>query len=424
MHHAPTSTESPIRRRWNERLPWLAALLILLASALLPIATAEGEGAGLRSDAPTYGQRGPHAVGYRSITIGDGAGRLEADLWYPALNTEGAAEQIAYTFTLKSPDWGSQGISVVHGRALRDATVDGAAGPYPLIVFSHGFSGNPEWYSTLPEHYASHGFVVIAPEHVEGAWETSALAAIDRPRDIVTAIDHAERLAAPGGAFAGLIDLQNIAVVGHSYGGYTALASAGARIDYAAFNARCAALAADDPKGFLCFPLLGMEADLVARAELVAVPQGLWPSFGDPRVTAIVPMAGDAFLFDAAGLASVTVPMMAIGGTADSGTPYAWGSELSFDHVGSEQKVLVGLIGAEHMVVATPCEQMPWVAAFPFADLLCQDPVWDKARALDLAHHYSTAFLLAELKADADAAAALAPEIAALPGIDYRANGF
>jgi hypothetical protein len=52
------------------------------------------------------------------------------------------------------------------------------------------------------------------------------------------------------------------------------------------------------------------------------------------------------------------------------------------------------------------------------------DAVWDKDRIHDLIHHFSTAFLLAELKADEDAAAMLAPDAVAFPGISYEAQGY
>ena len=66
--------------------------------------------------------------------------------------------------------------------------------------------------------------------------------------------------------------MNNIAVVGHSYGGYTALAAAGARFDFSAYKTRCAALTADDPLNFFCGPVLPKEADMAARAG----PCGPW----------------------------------------------------------------------------------------------------------------------------------------------------
>ena len=217
---------------------------------------------------------------------------------------------------------------VIHGHAPLDAEIDDSQGPYPLVIFSHGFSTNAAWYADLIEHYASYGFIVLAPdhkEHFDPEWSELWSASIDRPRRSQT-LDYAEAVNAPGGALAGLIDMQHVAVVGHSYGGYTALAMAGAQYDLEAYNARCAQLPSDDPNAFLCLHLMPKEADMAARAGLDAMPGGLWPSFGDPCVTAIIPIAGDSYLFDQAGLAKITIPMMAIGGTADTGTPYTWGA--------------------------------------------------------------------------------------------------
>ena len=120
-------------------------------------------------------------------------------------------------------------------------------------------------------------------------------------------------------------------------------------------------------------------------------------------------MAGDSYLFDKAGLAKITVPMMAIGGTADTGTPYEWGSKPSYDNASSAKKALVTLEGAEHTITSS-CKNMPWISETPFGPWICFDPVWDKDRGLDLIHHFSTAFLLDTLKGDAAAAQALAPE--------------
>jgi hypothetical protein len=80
---------------------------------------------------------GPFWVGYRPIVIGSGTERrLDADLWYPALNPEGKPEEIAYEFTPQITDPQSDGPAVVFGHALLDAPIDDAMGPYPLVVFS------------------------------------------------------------------------------------------------------------------------------------------------------------------------------------------------------------------------------------------------------------------------------------------------
>ena len=410
------------------KLRWIIFTLILatlLVSAVQPVlAQAEMERSGLRPDAPEYAVRGPHWVGYKPLVIGEG---LKAGLWYPALNPEGEMEEVAYEFTITTPDWRPEEPTVVYGRALLDAPIDGSSGPYPLVIFSHGFTLNPEWYSTLPEHYASHGFIVLAPQHTEQFdmdWSEIAPASIDRPLDIKQTLDYAEEINASDGDFAEQIDMENVAVVGHSYGGYTALAMAEAQYDMEAFTERCASLPEDDPAMFLCTPLVGKEEFLAERAGLEEVPEGLWPTLGDSRVTAIVPLAGDSYLFDEAGLAKITVPMMAIGGTADTATPYFWGSKPSYEYASSEKKVLVTLTGAEHMFMSSLCKDMPWITSNPFYEFVCFDPVWDKPRSLDLVHHFSTAFLLDTLKDDQAAYAVLAPEAVSFPGIEYEAEGY
>lgn len=73
----------------------------------------------------------------------------------------------------------------------------------------------------------------------------------------------------------------------------------------------------------------------MAHAGLDPIPEGLWPSFGDPRVKVIIPMASDSYLFDKVGLAKITIPLLAIGGTADTGTPYDWGVKPVYDNAAS-----------------------------------------------------------------------------------------
>lgn len=393
-------------------------IVIMSLAACQPVMpVAEKPPAGLRIDAPPYAVHGPFAVGYKPVVIAEGTeDALEAHIWYPALKAAGMKEEV--TYTIVDNPYG------IYGHAIVNAEVDSSAGPYPLVIFSHGFGDSPVRWSPLVEHYASYGFVVIAPQHTEifdlegtNWWSSN----IDRPADVKQTLDYAEKLTAPDGEMAALIDMENVAVVGHSAGGYTAFAMAGAQYDLDAMNARCAQLAADDPLSSLCTPLLPREADMAARAGFDPMPEGLWPSMGDPRVTAIIPMSGDSYLFDKAGLSKITIPMMAMGGTADSATPYEWGVKPAYDYVSSAQKTLVTFEGAEHMIFITPCEndpeRMKWEEPpFSFA---CLDPVWDKKRALDLIHHFSTAFLLDTLKGDPAAHAALLPERVNFPGIEY-----
>lgn len=370
-----------------------------------------------------YAQPGSHAVGYRVFTTSRAAEQpLTVRVWYPAMATGTESGPINYTAPNKFGDQIAPGEQISSiGRALADAPPEASDDTYPLVVFSHGFALSPIVYATLVEHYASHGFVVLAPEHNEsfdgsltGFWEEL----IDRPVDIVRTIDLAEQLTEPGAPLAELVDLEHVAVVGHSYGGYTALAAAGAQFDFAAYKARCAALTADDPLNFFCAPIAN-ESDMAARALLDEVPTGLWPSFGDPRITAAISLAGDAYLFDQRGLAELDVPIMAMGGTVDEGTPYAWGTGLTYEFAGSENKTLVSFPGAGHFLFVDPCENLPWVESSIYRDAICSDAVWT-TRPLDVVTHYTAAFLRDALNADPEARATLAGQQPRLDHVEYH----
>jgi predicted dienelactone hydrolase len=375
----------------------------------------------------TYATRGRHAVGYRVFTTtGAEQQPLTLRAWYPARRpADKRPTIISYNVPNKfgKEILPAKDINAV-GRALVKGRPEGTGRPYPLVVFSHGFSLSPIVYSRLVEHYASQGYVVLAPEHNEGFdgsltgfWKEL----IDRPVDIRRTIDYAELLTKSGAPLAGMIDLDNIAVVGHSYGGYSALAAAGARFDFAAYKTRCAALSADDPLNFFCAPILN-EADMAKRAGLDTTPSGLWPSFRDPRVKAAISMAGDAYQFDQRGLAEVKVPIMVMGGTVDDGTPYTWGAKLTYDHVATKNKTLVTFPGAGHSLFVDPCDSLPWTQSFSYREPFCTDAVWGAHRPLDVIEHYTTAFLRETLNADPKARASLTRKQPRLDNVEYTTS--
>ena len=119
-----------------------------------------------------------------------------------------------------------------------------AHGPCPVIVFSHGLGGSREGYEYVGRHWASWGYVVAHPQHQgsdaeifkpSGDPKEEARQAAseprnwtDRPKDVSFVIDELTRLNGDKTSpLFGRMDLKHIGVAGHSFGAYTALASAG-----------------------------------------------------------------------------------------------------------------------------------------------------------------------------------------------------
>ena len=122
--------------------------------------------------------------------------------------------------------------------------VPDAPGPRPVVIFSHGLGGTREAAAYLGQHWASHGYLSVHAQHPgsdDSAWRgreepleslkaaTRDIAVVtDRPKDITFVIDELiRRNAAPDNGLAGQVDAERIAVAGHSFGAFTALAVSG-----------------------------------------------------------------------------------------------------------------------------------------------------------------------------------------------------
>lgn len=369
---------------------------------------------GLRSDAPPYGVRGPYVVGVRDFVIEPTQGltrSLTVSVWYPALNPAGKPEAITYHLgfpTNTNPDL------AIAGRALVDAALDLAGGPYPLVIYSHGGWAYRQDAVYLMEQLASYGFVVMAPLH-EDNWgtlfENFYKSEISRPQDIVRTIDFAETVTADG-PLAGLIDTSQVAVAGWSLGGQIAMEMGGARLNFAEQQTHYCMAFPDDQR---CAFYTDHLEEMSALVGLDAVPLGYWPDWSDPRVDAVVllePAEGSL----GAQPPALRVPVLLIEGTEDR-PGYRMAGIDSMDKTG------VIFQNAAHFIMGNSCATVPGMATAGYA-MLCSDPVWDMDRSHDLVSHFVTAFLLAELKGDAEAAKSLAPANVAFPGIQYETTAF
>ncbi|MAG29512.1 MAG: hypothetical protein CL908_01305 [Deltaproteobacteria bacterium] len=169
-------------------------------------------------------ERGPYAVGVCQTTVMAGEDsdlQLPTEIWYPAHGPASEADL---------PDDAPHPLGLSH-RAKPDLPAIDV--PCPLIVFSHGNSGFRQQSTFLTTHLASWGAVVAAPDHVGNTFtEMLALADEEARRDV-----HVEmRARRPGDlrdVVAALLDErvanlppldgQRLGLLGHSFGGWTAL---------------------------------------------------------------------------------------------------------------------------------------------------------------------------------------------------------
>jgi predicted dienelactone hydrolase len=177
--------------------------------------------------------RGPLPVGVRTIQAHDAArNRLfPCEIWYPATSQFAGGDVASETmdiFTIASKETRRQ-------NAVRDA----AAQPdgHPLIIYSHPSVQHRRAATFLCTHLASHGYVVaaldhsevIAPELARRDGETEAERAARWEALIGSRVPDARFLIDFLVAAAEFpIDTERIGIVGHSFGGWTALETAGA----------------------------------------------------------------------------------------------------------------------------------------------------------------------------------------------------
>ncbi len=243
---------------------------------------------------------GTLAVGVRTDTYVDPSRPTPANRGAPGAPNRSMPTTVWY------PATGAPG-----GAAVSGAAPDLTHGPYPLIVFAHGFAVTPRTYALLLAQWASAGYVVVAPALplLNGDAPGGAIERTDYVGPNITDLDFVladalRRGMTPGDPLAGLLDGNRVAVAGHSDG------------------------------------------------ELLAYALALLPCCHDSRVKAVIPMAGN--LANAGTPPAATgVPVLHVLDDHDPYDPYP--ASIAFDRQSlPAPKVLLTLVNAIHDV---PFEQ-------------------------------------------------------------------
>jgi predicted dienelactone hydrolase len=187
-------------------------------------------------------------------------------------------------------------------QARPDATVKG------LIVLSHGTGGAELGHSSLAEALAQHGYLVAALRHPGDNWQDRSLLQksperyfTERPQQVSHLLDELLRDPEWKDRIARDAEGPRIGAVGHSAGGYTVLALAGAQPDLSRIAAHCQVHQADDP----IFCSMGPAGRPPA---IPAAPAPSIPPLIDARVRAVVALAPVGVVFSPQSLAKIRIP--------------------------------------------------------------------------------------------------------------------
>ena len=189
--------------------------------------------------------------------------------------------------------------------------------PFPLVIYSHGFSSSHKGGEYLGQYLAGLGFVVAMVDfpltnmYAEGGPFVKDV--VNQPADVSFLIDTLlERSGRQGDVLSGLIDPERIGAMGVSLGGFT--------------------------------------------STLLAY----HPTMRDPRIDAAISIAGPSSLFTERFFLSRSVPFMMIGGTYDVLVPYE--TNAAPIQAKSPDAWLLSIEGGAHTAFSGP------TAAFRFLD--------------------------------------------------------
>ncbi len=225
----------------------------------------------------------------------------------------------------------------------------GLSSPAPLIVISHGLASNPDTLQYLSQHLASYGFAIAALEHPKtGSRDFAAFLsdlskspqsdeAVQRPLDVKYLLDALEQKTKTEPMWRELFNLEQVGLIGHSLGGYTALTLAGAQIN---LNQECRIPETE---------VISFNVSQILQCRFSSV-NPLNINLSDRRVKAVLGLnpVGGSLLLGREGLQNVKIPLAIFSSGNDLLTPAIPEQILPFVWSRSVHKYLVAFPKGTH----------------------------------------------------------------------------
>ncbi len=229
-----------------------------------------------------YRDAGPWEAGVTTIELAD---RL-VEVWYPVNpGDEAGLEPDAYYIRDALPDVLDAILpDDVNPPFVTDAYREAPAsdeGPFPLVIFAHGFASYRNQSTFLTTHLASWGFVVASVDYLErglasvlGQQPDPQLADTDLTRMVVSLMASENERA--GGLLEGRVSTDRIAITGHSAGGGTAIRFGG-EPDIVTYVPLSAGLSSDSTVELADKPSLWLTGDI----DMVVEPERTIDTFAE-----------------------------------------------------------------------------------------------------------------------------------------------
>ena len=226
-----------------------------------------------------------------------------------------------------------------------------------VAIISHGAFGSPIEMNWLGYALASQGWLVAGIAHYGESWiygnenidPSSVLRFWQRPQEVSFVIDELSNEA----LFNHSIETNNILMLGHSSGGFTSLALAGAMVEAGKSKAYCSSKVSAGDKG--C-SYGSQQNSKPLSSEKINEIGTLQKAMKDPRITAVIAL--DPALGHAANehsLKRINVPTLVIGSVNNDFLPFAYHAKYYADNIATAE--LIGIEqGAGHFVYINECD--------------------------------------------------------------------